>query len=148
MAVTGQNTRRSPARAENYCESKQTHFSYSLDKAFHSPEFQAELFFTPNRVGWDSLLIPSKWLFLRKRTLYINERITSIFALPQTLMIEGGKDEFGDLTKPGRFFGGIHASAFLLRRAIDVLQSINPKRKQRILQITSLRISTVYSKNA
>ena len=44
MAVTGQNTRRSPARPENYCESKQTCFSYSLDKAFHSPEFQAKLF--------------------------------------------------------------------------------------------------------
>ena len=24
-----------PARPENYCESKQTYFSYSLDKAFH-----------------------------------------------------------------------------------------------------------------
>ena len=33
-----------PARPENYCESKQTYFSYSLDKAFHSPEFQAKLF--------------------------------------------------------------------------------------------------------
>ena len=31
-----------PARSENYCESKQTYFSYSLDKAFHSPEFQAK----------------------------------------------------------------------------------------------------------
>ena len=31
-----------PARPENYCESKQTDFSYSLDKAFHSPEFQAK----------------------------------------------------------------------------------------------------------
>ena len=49
-----------PAQPENYCESKQTHFSYSLDKAFHSPEFQAKLFFTRNWVGgfnWDSLLI-------------------------------------------------------------------------------------------
>ena len=27
---------------------KQTYFSYSLDKAFHSPEFQAKLFFTQN----------------------------------------------------------------------------------------------------
>ena len=47
------------ARPENYCESKQTYFSYSLDKAFHSPEFQAKLFFTRNWVGgfyWDSLL--------------------------------------------------------------------------------------------
>ena len=38
----GQNTRRPPVRSENYCESKQTYFSYSLDKAFHSPEFQAK----------------------------------------------------------------------------------------------------------
>ena len=44
MAVAGQNTRRPQARPENYCESKQTYFSYSLDKAFHSPEFQAKLF--------------------------------------------------------------------------------------------------------
>ena len=34
------------ARPENYCESKQTYFSYSLDKAFHSPEFQAK--YDPN----------------------------------------------------------------------------------------------------
>ena len=46
MAVAGQNTRRRPARPENYCESKQTYFSYILDKAFHLPEFQAKLFFT------------------------------------------------------------------------------------------------------
>ena len=49
-----------PARTENYCESKQTYFSYSLHKAFHLLEFQAKLFFTRNRVGgfyWDSLLI-------------------------------------------------------------------------------------------
>ena len=45
MAVAGQNTRRPPARPENYCESKQTYFSYSLDKAFHLPEFQAKLVF-------------------------------------------------------------------------------------------------------
>ena len=51
MAVAGQNTRRPLARPENYCESKQTYFSYSLDKAFHSPEFQAKLFFTRNWVG-------------------------------------------------------------------------------------------------
>ena len=60
MAVARQNTRRPPARPENYCKSKQTYFSYSLDKAFHSPEFQAKLFFTRNWVGgfyWDSLLI-------------------------------------------------------------------------------------------
>ena len=47
-------------RPKNYCESKQTYFSYILDKAFHSPEFQAKLFFTRNWVGgfyWDSLLI-------------------------------------------------------------------------------------------
>ena len=51
MAVAGQNTRRPPARPENHCESKQTYLSYSLDKAFHSPEFQAKLFFTRNWVG-------------------------------------------------------------------------------------------------
>ena len=45
------NTQRPPARPENYCESKQTYFSYSLHKAFHLPEFQAKLFFTRNRVG-------------------------------------------------------------------------------------------------
>ena len=60
MAVEVQNTRRPPARPENYCESKQTYFSYSLDKTFHSPEFQAKIFFMRNWVGsfyWDSLLI-------------------------------------------------------------------------------------------
>ena len=65
MAVTGQNTRRPPARPENYCESKQTYFSYSLDKAFHPPEFQAKLFFTRNWVGgfyWDSLLKAFMWI--------------------------------------------------------------------------------------
>ena len=37
-AMAGQNTRRPPAQPlENYCESKQTYFSYSLDKAFHLP---------------------------------------------------------------------------------------------------------------
>ena len=45
------NTLRPPARPENYCESKQTYFSYSLDKAFHSPEIQAKLFFTRDCVG-------------------------------------------------------------------------------------------------
>ena len=48
MAVAAQNTRRPPAQPQNYCESKQTYFSYSLDKTFHSPEFQAKLFFTRN----------------------------------------------------------------------------------------------------
>ena len=37
-----------PARPENYCESKQTYFSYNLDEAFHSPEFQAKFFFMRN----------------------------------------------------------------------------------------------------
>ena len=31
-----------------YCESKETYFSYSLDKAFHLPEFRAKLFFKGN----------------------------------------------------------------------------------------------------
>ena len=39
QAVPGQNTRHPPAQPENYCESKQTYFSYSVDKAFHLPEF-------------------------------------------------------------------------------------------------------------
>ena len=42
-----------------YCESKETCFSYSLDKAFHLPEFRANLFFKGNWVGGfyrDSLL--------------------------------------------------------------------------------------------
>ena len=45
------------------------------------------------------------------------------------------------------FIFWIHASAFVIRRAIDVLQSMNPKKRWRILQITSLR-HFVYSKNA
>ena len=62
-----QNTRRFPARPENYCESKQTYFSYSLNKAFHSPKFQAKLFFTRNWGGgfyWDSLF--SNWVPLSR----------------------------------------------------------------------------------
>ena len=52
-------------------------------------------------------------------------------------------------TWPNRdvFIFWIHASAFVIRRAIDVLQSMNPKKRWRILQITSLR-HFVYSKNA
>ena len=34
MAVAGQNTRRLPARPENYCESKQTYFSLVSIKPF------------------------------------------------------------------------------------------------------------------
>ena len=47
----GQNTRRPPARPENYYESKQAYFSYSLDKAFHSPEFQAKKCFLAKLSG-------------------------------------------------------------------------------------------------
>ena len=52
-------------------------------------------------------------------------------------------------TWPNRdvFIFWIHDSAFVIRRAIDVLQSMNPKRRWRILQITSLR-HFIYSKNA
>ena len=52
-------------------------------------------------------------------------------------------------TWPNRdvFIFGIHASAFVIRRAIDVLQSMNPKKRWRILQITWLR-HFVYSKNS
>ena len=32
------------ARPENYCESKQTYFSYSFDNVFHLPEFQVHRF--------------------------------------------------------------------------------------------------------
>ena len=46
LAVAGENTQRPPAPTENYCESKQTYFSYSLENAFHLPE--AKLFFTRN----------------------------------------------------------------------------------------------------
>ena len=51
MAMGGQNTRRPQALPGNYCEPKQTYFRYSLDKAFHSPEFQTKLFIRRNRVG-------------------------------------------------------------------------------------------------
>ena len=61
MAVAGQNTRRPPARPENYCESKQIYFSYSLDEAFHSPEFQAKLFFHPKLRGRFLLTQPLKY---------------------------------------------------------------------------------------
>ena len=38
-----------PQRGQkNSCESKQTNFSYSLDKAFRLPEFRAKLYFTRN----------------------------------------------------------------------------------------------------
>ena len=50
LAVAGQNTQRPPARPKIYCESKQTHFSYSLNEAFHLPEFQAKLFSLRNWV--------------------------------------------------------------------------------------------------
>ena len=80
MAVARQNTRRPLAGPQNYCESKQTYFSYSLDKAFHSPEFQAKLFFTRNWVGgfyWDSLLkklrhIVNSEIRLAKQAYYQN----------------------------------------------------------------------------
>ena len=51
MAVAVQNNRRPSARPENYCETKQIYFSYSLDEAFHSPEFHAKLFFMRNWVA-------------------------------------------------------------------------------------------------
>ena len=44
MAVAGQNTRRPPARPENSCESKQTYFSDSLDKAFTRQSFRQNYF--------------------------------------------------------------------------------------------------------
>ena len=81
MAVAGQNTRRPPARPENYCESKQSYFSYSLDKAFHSPEFEAKLVFTRNWVGGfyrDSLL---------KSFVVSFERVMEFFLIPPFLAL-------------------------------------------------------------
>ena len=54
---------------------------------------------------------------------------------------------FGDLTKPGRFYFLDLCIYVCLRRAIDVLQSMTPKRRWRILQITLVR-HFIYSKNA
>ena len=56
----GQNTWHPPARPENYYELKQTYFSYSLDKAFHSPEFQAKTFFHAKLSGRFLLRQPLK----------------------------------------------------------------------------------------
>ena len=52
-----------PARTENYCESKQTYFSYSLYKAFHSPEFQAKLGRFPFRKKTRKFRWEQKWNF-------------------------------------------------------------------------------------
>ena len=60
MAMVGKKNSCFLARPENNFESKQTYFSYSPNKGFHPPEFQAKLFFTRNWVGgfyWDCLLI-------------------------------------------------------------------------------------------
>ena len=35
-----------PQRGQKNCESKETNFSYSLEKAFHLPEFRTKLYFT------------------------------------------------------------------------------------------------------
>ena len=48
LAVAGRNTQRPLARPENYCESKQTYFTYSLDKVYHLPEIQGKLLITQN----------------------------------------------------------------------------------------------------
>ena len=59
MAMAGKKNSCFLARPENNFESKQTYFSYSPNKGFHAPEFQAKLFFTRNWVGgfyWDCLL--------------------------------------------------------------------------------------------
>ena len=59
MAMAGKKNSCFLARPENNFESKQTYFSYSPNKGFHPPEFQAKLFFTRNWVGgfyWDCLL--------------------------------------------------------------------------------------------
>ena len=46
----------SAPQQENYCESKQTCFSYSLDKAFHLPEFQAKLLIFLPEIEWTVLI--------------------------------------------------------------------------------------------
>ena len=51
MAMAGKKNSCFLARPENNFESKQTYFSYSPNKGFHPPEFQAKLFFTRNWVG-------------------------------------------------------------------------------------------------
>ena len=60
MAVAGQNTRRPPARPENYCESKQTYFSYSLDKAFHFARVSGKIIFQAKLSGRFLLRQPLK----------------------------------------------------------------------------------------
>ena len=68
------------------------------------------------------------------------ERDTSILVLLQAFMKKGIMIRWTNLeTWPNRdvFIFWIHDSAFVIRRAIDVLQSMNPKSRWRILQITS-----------
>ena len=49
-----------PSAARKLLESKQTHFSNSLDKAFHSPEFQAKIIFHAKLSGRFLLRQPLK----------------------------------------------------------------------------------------
>ena len=80
MAMAGKKNSCFLARPENNFESKQTYFSYSPNKGFHPPEFQAKLFFTRNWVGgfyWDCLLI--LLLFKLHFTLYVLWRIIAKF---------------------------------------------------------------------
>ena len=77
-----------------------------------------------------------------------SERETSTLVLLQAFMKKGIMIRWTNLeTWPNRdvFIFWIHASAFVIRRAIDVLHSMNPKSRWRILQITSLR-HFIYSK--
>ena len=47
-----QNTQRPPTRPEKYFESKQTYFSYSLDKVFHLPEFFIIIIYFSREIEW------------------------------------------------------------------------------------------------
>ena len=67
MAMAGKKNSCFLARPENNFESKQTYFSYSPNKGFHPPEFQAKLFFMRNWVGGFYWLVKN-WTgeFMRK----------------------------------------------------------------------------------
>ena len=90
---------------------------------------------------------PLSWI---RHCYCYSERETSILVLLHAFMKKGIMIRLTNLeTWPNRdvFIFWIHASAFAIRRAIDVLQSMNQKRRWRILQITSLR-HFIYSTNA
>ena len=78
-----------PARLEHYCESKQTYFSYSLDKAFHSPEFQAKLsgqFLLRQPLNGFAMLLLERtfWILALLGSFYSAGRVLSPFPLLST----------------------------------------------------------------